>query len=40
MFLPLEVNVTAEYYFEEGELTGDQTFKAFAPTPLEIEAGF
>ncbi len=39
-FLPLEVNVTAEYYFEEGELTGAQTAEAFEPTPLEIEAGF
>ncbi len=37
MFLPLEVNVSAEYYFEEGELKDDPKFR---PTPLEIEAGF
>ncbi len=42
MFLPLEVNVTAEYYFEEGELKDDPApdFNPFVPTALEIEAGF
>ena len=36
-FLPLEVIVIAEPYFEEGELAAKPTFN---PTPLEIEAGF
>lgn len=42
-FLSLEVGVVAEPYFEEGELA-KSTFSpadtAFAPTALEIEAGF
>ena len=37
MFLPLKVAVVSEPYFEEGELAAKP---AFAPTPLEIEAGF
>ena len=36
-FLPLEVMVVAEPYFEEGELAAKFTMD---PTPLEIEAGF
>ena len=37
VFLPLQVEVVAEPYFEEGELAAKFTMK---PTPLEIEAGF
>jgi hypothetical protein len=37
MFLPLKVEVLGEPYFEEGELA---VRPVFAPTPLEIEAGF
>jgi hypothetical protein len=37
MFLPLKVAVVSEPYFR-GRRAGRQT--AFAPTPLEIEAGF
>ena len=35
--LPLQIQVTTEYYFEEGELLSEATLKQ---TPLEKEAGF
>jgi len=37
MFLPLTVEVTTEFYFEEGELASLATFE---PTALEKDAGF
>ena len=42
LLLPLEVEVAAEYYFEEGELRADPDpgFDPFEPTALETEAGF
>jgi hypothetical protein len=36
-FLKLQLKVSTEFYFEEGELQAQPTFK---PTPLEKEAGF
>ena len=42
VFLPFQVEVIAEIYFEEGELEGDPdpNFNPFAPTALETEAGY
>jgi hypothetical protein len=39
-FLPLQLKVATEFYFEEGELRAHPTKEDFKPTPLEAEAGF
>jgi hypothetical protein len=39
-FLPLQLKVATEFYFEEGELRAHPTQEDFNPTALETKAGF